>query len=115
MTDQKPDVIKKYQFIDKKFETIDGKENKDNLIKWLDLFYSVLFSHDLVNTICILKRGMRGKLKTFMFTFDKQFHVGSKDSFILEFFQDDHVVSSLKKLNQNGEWQPLSMICIFHN
>ena len=26
---------------------------------------------------------MRGKLKTFTFTFDKQFHVGMKDQFIL--------------------------------
>jgi hypothetical protein len=76
---------------------------------------------------------MRGKLKTFTYTFDKQFHVGSKDSFILviiwiliklfacllsyfaylkEFFQDEHVISSIKKLGQNGEWEPLSNIIL---
>lgn len=51
----------KFKFIDKKFETISGKENRDFLIKW----------------------GMRGKLRTFMYTFDKQFHLGKKNSFIL--------------------------------
>jgi hypothetical protein len=52
---------------------------------------------------------MRGKLKSFMYTFDRQFHMGSKDSFILEFFQDDNVVSTLKKLANNGDWQSLSV------
>ena len=30
-----------------------------------------------------MKRGMRGKLNTFMFTFDDFFHLGQKDQFIL--------------------------------
>jgi hypothetical protein len=52
---------------------------------------------------------MLGKLKTFMFTFDKQFHMGSKDAFILDFFQDQNVTSSLKKLSNNGDWQTLGV------
>jgi hypothetical protein len=52
---------------------------------------------------------MRGKLKSFMFTFDRQFHMGSKDSFILEFFQDEGVISSLKKLSTGGDWQNLGV------
>ena len=57
----------------------------------------------------INNRGMRGKLKSFMFTFDRQFHMGSKDAFILEFFQDENVVSTLKKLSNLGEWQTLNI------
>ena len=54
----------KFKFITKNFDSITGKTNKDNLIKW----------------------GMRGKLKTFMFTFDDYFHLGQKDKFILVIF-----------------------------
>lgn len=43
-----------------------------------------------------------------MFTFDKQFHIGSKESFILEFFQDENVLSTLQKLSNTGEWEKLS-------
>lgn len=51
----------KFKFISKNFDSITGKTNRDCLIKW----------------------GMRGKLKTFMFTFDEYFHLGQKDKFIL--------------------------------
>jgi hypothetical protein len=50
-----------FKLIDKKFESISGKENKEFLVKW----------------------GMRGKLKSFTYTFDKQFHLAKKNSFIL--------------------------------
>ncbi|RNA22611.1 hypothetical protein BpHYR1_002553, partial [Brachionus plicatilis] len=72
----------KFRFIEKNFDTITGKDNKESLVKW----------------------GMKGKLKTFMFTYDKQFHMGSKDSFILDFFQDEHVLSKLQKMTNNGAW-----------
>ena len=39
---------------------------------------------------------MRGKIRTFTYTFDKQFHLGTKDQFILEFFQDDKIISTLQ-------------------
>jgi hypothetical protein len=47
---------------------------------------------------------MLGKLKTFTFTFDKPFHIGSKNAFIEEFFQDPSVFNSIQKLNSNGKW-----------
>ncbi|CAF0704526.1 unnamed protein product [Brachionus calyciflorus] len=75
-------MSEKFRFIEKEFDTITGKTNKESLVKW----------------------GMRGKLKTFMFTFDKQFHMGSRDSFILDFFQDDNVFSKIKKMTPTGNW-----------
>lgn len=77
----------KFTFIPKSFDSIDGKDNKDFLLKW----------------------GMRGKLKTYTFTFDKQFHLGKKDQFILEFFQDEKIISSLQKQGKNGVWNNLGV------
>lgn len=45
-----------------------------------------LISSNFQHLTFLLLRGMQGKLKTFSFTFDNQFHMGSKDKFILVIF-----------------------------
>ena len=50
---------------------------------------------------------MRGKIRTFTYTFDKQFHLGTKDQFILEFIQDDKIISTLQKQGKGGSWNAL--------
>lgn len=81
------ETTSKFSLIPKKLDSIVGKENKELLLKW----------------------GMRGKLKSYTFTFDKQFHLGSKNQFILEFFQDDKVISSIEKQERNGVWKSLGI------
>ncbi|CAF5225396.1 unnamed protein product, partial [Rotaria magnacalcarata] len=51
----------RFQVIEKKFETIDGKQNRDSLIKW----------------------GMRGKLRANMYIFDQPFQEYNARKFIL--------------------------------
>ena len=75
--------VYKFKFIDKKFESVSGKENKDLLIKWLVIFFRLFFIFYILFNL----RGMRGKLRTSMYTFDKQFHLGKKNSFILVNYQ----------------------------
>jgi hypothetical protein len=73
---------------------------------------------------------MRGKLHTFTYTFDKQFHLGNKNAFILvrkrnllpsahmffferlltlvfikNFFRDTNVLSSVQKIDNGGNWK----------
>ena len=42
---------------------------------------------------------MRGKLRTFMYTFDKQFHLGKKDSFILVNLNQNYIYHLFVELN----------------
>lgn len=57
----------------------------------------------------LFSRGMRGKLRTFTYTFDKQFHLGKKEQFILELFQDDKIISTLEKQGKGGSWSALGV------
>ncbi|CAF1408024.1 unnamed protein product [Adineta steineri] len=75
----------RFQAIDKKFESIDGKQNRDPLIKW----------------------GMRGKIRANMYIFDQTFPEYNAKKFILDFFKDPNVLNTLKMFTKAGEWQLL--------
>lgn len=76
----------RFQPLEKKFESIDGKQNRDFLIKW----------------------GMRGKMKANMYIFDQPFQEYNSRKFMLEFFKDPNVLNSLKMFTKAGEWQLLN-------
>lgn len=80
-----------FQPIPKTYESISGKTNREFLIKW----------------------GMHSKLRAFTFTFDKHFHMGTKNEFILEFFQDETVINTLQKLDPRGKWNNLGKLFFF--
>ncbi len=76
-------IANNFTFIEKKFPSIYGKENKEFLIKWSvrHLFSIPIFKCTFLKNMSL--RGMKGKFKTFMFTFDKPFHVGIKEQFLM--------------------------------
>ncbi|XP_050389358.1 cilia- and flagella-associated protein 300 [Patella vulgata] len=67
---------------DKKFPSIDGKENQDNLLKW----------------------SMKGRMKAQMFCFDQVFQPYEKDQFVRDFFKDENVINNLYILTDSGRW-----------
>jgi len=55
----------------------------------------------------LIKWGMRGKIKANMYIFDQPFHEYNVRKFILDFFKDPNVLSTLKMFTKSGEWQLL--------
>ncbi|ESP04752.1 hypothetical protein LOTGIDRAFT_229887 [Lottia gigantea] len=78
----------------KKFTSIEGKDNQDNLLKW----------------------SMKGRIKAEMFCFDQVFQAYEKDQFVKDFFTDSNVYNNLSILTDSGRWStvgiPLSAVTV---
>ncbi|XP_047934190.2 cilia- and flagella-associated protein 300 isoform X3 [Anser cygnoides] len=55
----------------------------------------------------LLKWSMHGRITAQAFSFDQQFKPYQKDEFVLAFFNDPNVKSSLKLLSPSGQWTTL--------
>ncbi|XP_040400108.1 cilia- and flagella-associated protein 300 isoform X2 [Cygnus olor] len=55
----------------------------------------------------LLKWSMHGRITAQAFSFDQQFKPYQKDEFVLAFFNDPNVNSSLKLLSPSGQWTTL--------
>ncbi|CAD5116654.1 DgyrCDS5522 [Dimorphilus gyrociliatus] len=71
----------------KKFSFFENKENQERLLKW----------------------SMKDRILIQGFLFDKQFKEYEKDEFVLDFFKDPEVTSSLKSLSSSGKWSPIGI------
>ncbi|CAH3034127.1 unnamed protein product [Porites lobata] len=56
-----------------------------------------------------MKWGMIRRSKSQMFSYDQLFQAYQKDKFVLDFFQDPAVVSSLQVVSSNDNWGPLNI------
>ncbi|NXV85151.1 CF300 protein, partial [Calonectris borealis] len=54
-----------------------------------------------------LKWSMQGRITAQAFSFDQQFKPYQKDEFVMAFFNDQNVNSSLKLLSASGQWTTL--------
>ncbi|XP_060075691.1 cilia- and flagella-associated protein 300-like [Ylistrum balloti] len=71
----------------KKFESIEGKDNKELFMKW----------------------SMHGRLKCQMYSFDQPFQAYQKDDFVADFLKDPNVVSSLQTVSESCTWSPVGV------
>ena len=74
-----PSGTYRFQALEKRFESIEGKQNRDFLIKWY--VSTALPMSDILEYL--LRRGMRGKMKAFMYIFDQPFQEYNVRKFIL--------------------------------
>ncbi|KAK3582105.1 hypothetical protein CHS0354_009162 [Potamilus streckersoni] len=76
----------RFQLLDKKkFNSIEDKTNQEYLIKW----------------------SLKESLKAQMFSFDQSFQPYEKDTFVLDFFKDPNVISTLQVASDKGKSTPL--------
>ncbi|PVD19007.1 hypothetical protein C0Q70_21566 [Pomacea canaliculata] len=69
----------------KEFPSLSNKDNQDYLMKW----------------------SMKGRITAQAYSFDQMFQAYEKDQFVLDFFRDENVVSTLQMLSSSGKWTPV--------
>ncbi|XP_074673102.1 cilia- and flagella-associated protein 300 isoform X1 [Strix aluco] len=69
----------------KTFSSLENRDTADRLLKW----------------------SMQGRITAQAFSFDQQFKPYQKDEFVMAFFNDQNVNSSLKLLSASGQWTTL--------
>ncbi|XP_068871035.1 cilia- and flagella-associated protein 300 isoform X3 [Aphelocoma coerulescens] len=67
--------------------------------------FSCLQDRDIADRL--LKWSMQGRITAQAFSFDQQFKPYQKDEFLMAFFNDQSVISSLKLLSSSGQWTTL--------
>nr|XP_025965244.1 cilia- and flagella-associated protein 300 isoform X4 [Dromaius novaehollandiae] len=69
----------------KTFPGLESRDTQDRLLKW----------------------SMQGRITAQAFSFDQPFKPYLKDEFVMAFFNDQNVISSLKLLSASGQWTTL--------
>ncbi|XP_076435645.1 cilia- and flagella-associated protein 300-like [Babylonia areolata] len=85
------DASKKFTFRlieGKDFPSLTDKDNQDLLMKWC----------------------MKGRVKAQVYTFDQMFQAYEKDQFVLDFFKDENVTSTLQTLSSSGKWSVVGLM-----
>ncbi|XP_071440399.1 cilia- and flagella-associated protein 300-like [Hetaerina americana] len=55
----------------------------------------------------LMKWSIKGRLKIQSYCFNEQFHMYDNHQFILDFFKDNAVSSTLENVNSSSEWKPV--------
>uniref|UniRef100_A0A8B9S7B2 Cilia- and flagella-associated protein 300 n=1 Tax=Apteryx owenii TaxID=8824 RepID=A0A8B9S7B2_APTOW len=74
----------------KAFPGLESRDTRDRLLKW----------------------SMQGRIAAQAFSFDQPFKPYLKDEFVMAFFNDQNVNSSLKLLSVSGQWTTLGKLRI---